>query len=122
MDGLGGLGSIWQEFAWGAFCEYRVCVDIPYHFDKWNAPEVALFVSPSSQDCYLRYGDECVVRIVDVNFVVVEHCDVVGIGIFSCAEERVLADAWRDVQFVGWWPDVEWICCILGDWDDVAVG
>ncbi len=47
------------------------------------------------------------IGVVDVDGVLVEHCDVVGIGVFSRAEERVLTDAGGDVEFACWCSDVE---------------
>ena len=61
-------------------------------------------------------GDYGVVGVVYVDSVLVKYGDVIGIGVFSRAEERVLTDAGGEVEFVGWCSDVERIlrffCCL----------
>ena len=53
-------------------------------------PEVDGWVVLSAKDYVLSHSDNCVIWVIDVNCVLVKHCDVVPICIFACTEEGML--------------------------------
>jgi len=56
------------------------------YLHQWDSPQLVVRVPPSPQDGVFHDSDDGVVGIVDIDCVLVEHCDVVGICVHSCAE------------------------------------
>ncbi len=57
-----------------------------------------MFASPSSENRAPRDDKCCFVGVVDVDFVLVENRNVVGVCKFWDAEERIPFDSWYDVH------------------------
>ena len=75
-----------------------VSVGVEDVFYKGSSPYVCLFALPSSENLARRDDNYCFVGIVDVDFVLVENRNVVGVCKFWDAEERVSFDPRYDVH------------------------
>ncbi len=86
MDGFFGGWVIRQELSWGLVDDDGVSIHISDYIHQRDSPQLVVRVPPSPQDGVFRDRDDGVVGIVDIECVIVEHCDVVGICVLSCAE------------------------------------
>ncbi len=86
MDGFLGGWAIRQELGWGFVDDDGVGINVSYYFHQWDSPQLDARVPPSPQGGIFRDCDDGVIGIVDVDCVLVKHCDVVGICVLSCAE------------------------------------
>jgi len=86
MDGFFGGWAIWQELGWGFVDDDGVGIQVSYDFHQWDSPQLYARVPPSPQDGVFRDCDDGVIGIIDIDCVLVKHCDVVGICVLSCAE------------------------------------
>ncbi len=86
MDGFFGGWAIWQELSWGSVDDDGVGVHITDYIHQRDSPQLVVRVLPSPQDGVFCDRDDGVVGVVDIDYVLVEHCDVVGICVRSCAE------------------------------------
>ena len=86
MDGFFGGWAIRQELGWGFVDNDGVGIQVSYYFHQWDSPQLDACVPPSPQNGVFRDYDDGVVGIIDVDCVLVKHCDVVGICVLSCAE------------------------------------
>ena len=65
MDDYFGGWAIWQELSWGSVDDDGIGIHILDYIHQW--------------DLVFRDSDDGVVGVVDVDGVLVKHCDVVGI-------------------------------------------
>ncbi len=86
MDGFFGGWAIWQELSWWSVDDDGIGIHILDYIHQWDSPQLIVRVPPSPEDDVFCDSDDGVVGIVNVDGVLIEHCDVVGICILSCAE------------------------------------
>ncbi len=86
MDGFFGGWAIRQELSWGSVDDDGVGIHISDYLHQRDLPQLVVCVPPSPQDGVFHDHDDGVVGIVDIDCVLVEHCDVVGTRVLSCAE------------------------------------
>jgi hypothetical protein len=115
-------GAIWEEFCRGAGENDGVGVVVAYHVYQRNSVHIENWIAETTEDGAFAYGEGGVIGVIDIDHLLVEYCDIICICKFAHAEERMLTDAWGDVEFVGWRSDVEWVFGKFGYWDDFTVG
>ena len=98
MDCFVGWWSVGKKFCRASGARDCVGVGVEDFFYEGNLPYVCLFASPSSENCTPRDDNCCFVGIVDVDFVLVKNCNLVGVCKFWDAEERVPFDPLYDVH------------------------
>ena len=79
MDDNFGGWAIWQELSWGSVDDDGIGIHILDYIHQWDLPQLVVRVPPSPEDGVFRDSDDGVVGVVDVDGVLVKHCDVVGI-------------------------------------------
>ncbi len=61
-------------------------------------PKICVLTSPPTKDGAARDCHFCVVGIIDVYFVLIKNGNLVGVGEFRCAEERVAFNSRHNVD------------------------
>ncbi len=75
----------------------------------------------------MQYGsfgdcDLCVIGIVDVDGVLVKDGYVIGVCILARAKKGMLADAWRDMEFIGGGSNGKGVLRCFCGCDDCSTG
>jgi len=86
VDGIFGGRAIGQELSWGPVDDDGVGVLVLDYVHQWDLPQFVVCVPPFPYDGIFCYGDNGVVGVVDIDSVLVEDCDVVGICVLSHSE------------------------------------
>ncbi len=85
VDGFCGEWLVGQRLGWRLVDNDGVGILVLDHVHQWDAPQLVVLVPLSPWDGLFCHSDNGVVGVVDVDGVLVKHCDVVGIWVFSCA-------------------------------------